>query len=316
MNDKYIFGPVASRRLGISLGVDLVPSKTCPLDCIYCEAGKTTVHTMERSEYIPTDEVIRQLDEVLCDKPELDYITFSGGGEPTLNSGLGRVVDFVKDNYPEYRICLLTNGCLLGDPEVVREIARVDLVIPSLDATTEEEFAIINRQASGLTVDQMLAGLISYAKVRTSKLWLEIFIAPGLNDSDAAIARFVDITEQIHPDKVQLNTLDRPGTVKGLKASDAQNTMRFIHALETVVPVEAVGPFRYRSKKLRKKIKLGEIDNRIIELISRRPATLLDIQLALGIAIEEVKTHLEQMLKSGHISFERLPRGDFYRVVN
>lgn len=316
MNDKYIFGPVASRRLGISLGVDLVPSKTCPLDCIYCEAGKTTVHTMERSEYIPTDEVIRQLDEVLCDKPELDYITFSGGGEPTLNSGLGRVVDFVKDNYPEYRICLLTNGCLLGDPEVVREIARVDLVIPSLDATTEEEFAIINRQASGLTVDQMLAGLISYAKVRTSKLWLEIFIAPGLNDSDAAIARFVDITEQIHPDKVQLNTLDRPGTVKGLKASDAQNTMRFIHALENVVPVEAVGPFRYRSKKLRKKIQLGEIENRIIELISRRPATLPDIQLALGIAIEEVKMHLEQMLKSGHISFERLPRGDFYRVAN
>lgn len=316
MNDKYIFGPVASRRLGISLGVDLVPSKTCPLDCIYCEAGKTTVHTMERSEYIPIGEVIRQLDEVLCDKPELDYITFSGGGEPTLNSGLGRVVDFVKDNYPEYRICLLTNGCLLGDPEVVREIARVDLVIPSLDATTEEEFAIINRQASGLTVDQMLAGLISYAKVRTSKLWLEIFIAPGLNDSDAAIARFVDITEQIHPDKVQLNTLDRPGTVKGLKASDAQNTMRFIRALENVVPVEAVGPFRYRSKKLRKKIKLGEIDTRIIELISRRPATLPDIQLALGIAIEEVKTHLEQMLKSGHISFERLPRGDFYRVAN
>ena len=132
----------------------------------------------------------------------------------------------------------------------------------------------------------------------------------------AAIARFVDITEQIHPDKVQLNTLDRPGTVKGLKASDAQNTMRFIHALETVVPVEAVGPFRYRSKKLRKKIKLGEIDTRIIELISRRPATLPDIQLALGIAIEEVKTHLEQMLKSGHISFERLPRGDFYRVAN
>lgn len=316
MNDKYIFGPVASRRLGISLGVDLVPSKTCPLDCIYCEAGKTTLHTMERSEYVPVNEVIQQLDEVLRDHPELDYITFSGGGEPTLNSGLGRIVDFVKDHYPEYRICLLTNGCLLGDPEVVREIARVDLVIPSLDATNAEEFATINRQAFGLTIEQMLAGLISYAKVRTSELWLEIFIAPGLNDSDAAIARFVDLVAQIRPDKVQLNTLDRPGTVQELKASDAQNTMRFIRALENIVPVEAVGPFRYRSKKLRKNIKFGELESRIIELISRRPATLPDLQLALGIETEELKRHLEQMLKSGHISFERLPRGNFYRASN
>lgn len=316
MNDKYIFGPVASRRLGISLGVDLVPSKTCPLDCIYCEAGKTTLLTMERSEYVPVDDVIQQLDEVLRDQPELDYITFSGGGEPTLNSGLGRIVDFVKDHYPEYRICLLTNGCLLGDPEVVREIARVDLVIPSLDATNAEEFTTINRQAFGLTIEQMLAGLISYAKVRTSELWLEIFIAPGLNDSDAAIARFVDLTAQIHPDKVQLNTLDRPGTVQELKASDAQNTMRFIRALENIVPVEAVGPFRYRSKKLRKNIKFGEIESRIIELISRRPATLADLQLALGKETEDLKARLEQMLKSGHISFERLPRGNFYRASN
>ncbi|MDD3703183.1 MAG: radical SAM protein [Victivallaceae bacterium] len=313
MNHKYIFGPVASRRLGVSLGVDLVPSKTCPLDCIYCEAGKTTNLTMERREYIPVTEIIRQLDETLKNKPELDYITFSGGGEPTLNSGLGCVVNFVKDSYPKYRICLLTNGCLLWDEQVVKEIARVDLVIPSLDATTEEEFNAVNRHSPDLTLEKMLSGMFQYAKVRTSELWLEIFIAPGLNDSDASIARFADITAQIKPDKVQLNTLDRPGVVDWLKASEAANTMRFIRVLEKIAPVEAVGPFRYYSRR-NQKTAVTEAETKILGLISRRPATIPDLQIALGMEAQELKNILEQMLKSGQINFERLPRGDFYSI--
>lgn len=314
MNERYIFGPVASRRLGVSLGVDLVPSKTCPLDCIYCEAGATTNLTTERREYVPTDQVIAQLDEALKKGPELDYLTFSGGGEPTLNSGIGRIVDFVKDHYPQYKICLLTNGCLLGDPEVVREIARVDLVVPSLDASNAEEFKTINRQASDLSFEDMLAGLIDYCKERTSLVWLELFIVPGVNDSDESIARFADIIRRIQPDKVQLNTLDRPGVVDWVKASTAENTMRFIKAFEPFVPVEAVGPFRYRSKELRHDIELTDVDNRILALISRRPGTLADLQVALELPAVEIKPHLDRMLQAGQIISERLPRGDFYSV--
>lgn len=314
MNEQYIFGPVASRRLGISLGVDLVPSKTCPLDCVYCEAGATTCLTTERREYIPVDRVISQLDEVLKKQPALDYLTFSGGGEPTLNSGIGKVVDFVKDHYPQYKICLLTNGCLLGDPAVAGEIARVDLVVPSLDASTPEEFETINRHAADLSFDDMLRGLIDYSQRRTAQLWLELFIVPGVNDSAESIARFAEIIRQIRPDKVQLNTLDRPGVLDWVKPSPSENTMRFIKALEPFVPVEAVGPFRYQSKALQQEIELTDIDNRILALISRRPGTLQDLQVALDIDAAKIKPHLDRMLNAGRIVSERLYRGEFYSV--
>ncbi len=314
MNDRFIFGPVASRRLGVSLGVDLVPSKTCPLDCIYCEAGATTCLTVERREYVPIDKVIAQLDEVLKKNPKLDYLTFSGGGEPTLNSGIGKVVDFVKDHYPQYKICLLTNGCLLGDPELVREIAHVDLVIPSLDASNAGEFAAINRQAPELDFDKVLQNLIAYSKQRTSLLWLELFIVPGVNDSDDSIARFTEIIRQIGPDKVQLNTLDRPGVLDWIKASTSENTMRFIKAFEPYVPVEAVGPFRYQSKALQQDIELSDIDNRILALISRRPGTIQDLMVALELDAAVIKPHLDRLLGAGKIISERLYRGDFYSI--
>ncbi len=314
MNDRFIFGPVASRRLGVSLGVDLVPSKTCPLDCIYCEAGATTCLTVERREYVPIDKVIAQLDEVLKKNPKLDYLTFSGGGEPTLNSGIGKVVDFVKDHYPQYKICLLTNGCLLGDPKLVREIAHVDLVIPSLDASNAEEFTAINRQAPELDFDKVLRDLIAYSKQRTSLLWLELFIVPGVNDSDAAITRFTEIIRQISPDKVQLNTLDRPGVLDWIKASTSENTMRFIKAFEPYVPVEAVGPFRYQSKALQQDIELSDIDNQILALISRRPGTIQDLMVALELDAAAIKPHLDRLLGAGKIISERLYRGDFYSI--
>ena len=127
MIQHHVFGPVASRRLGVSLGIDLVPHKTCSLDCVYCEARRTTCLTTERKEYVPISEVLQELDQVLKTAPQLDFITFSGSGEPTLNSGIGRVVDFIKEHYPQYPVCLLTNGCSLGDREVRREIARISL---------------------------------------------------------------------------------------------------------------------------------------------------------------------------------------------
>ena len=136
---KYVFGPVNSRRLGRSLGVDLVPLKTCPLDCVYCEAKATTDLTMERKEYVPVDTVLAELDETLKSFPELDYVTFSGSGEPTLNSRIGDVVKFVKSRYPQYKICLLTNGLLLGDRQLQQDIAEVDLLIPSLDGSCAAE---------------------------------------------------------------------------------------------------------------------------------------------------------------------------------
>ena len=310
-----MFGPVASRRLGISLGIDLVPSKTCSLNCVYCEAGETDALLLERKEYVPIDEVLVQLEQVLESKIRIDYLTFSGAGEPTLNSGLGRVVDFIKSRYPQYPVCLLTNGTLLGDPQLQREIEKIDLVIPSLDASSQDEFDKINRPVQGLSFDSFCRGLFEYSKKRTSKIWLELFIVPDVNDSDESIARFVDIVKAINPEKVQLNTLDRPGCVEWIKPSSRENTLRFVRALEPFVPVEAVGPFKYKSSALRTDVSLEKIDQQIIDLLGRRPCTIDDLRVALGGEEKAIKAHLDTLLSSGRIQSERQARGDFFSLA-
>ena len=314
MSYKYLFGPVASRRLGISLGVDLVPFKTCSLNCVYCESGATTVFSRERREYIPVDKVIEELDNLLSKDPQIDFMTFSGAGEPTLNSGIGKVISFVKSKYPKYKICLLTNGTLLDDPQVLAEIAEVDLCIPSLDASNKEEFNIINRPCPELDFDTCVDALINYCRTSKSEIWLELFIVPGKNDSEESIKRFAEIVSKAKPDKVQLNTLDRPGTVDWITPSSKENTMRFVKALEPLAPVEAVGPFKYKSPVLQKQFTPEAIDKLIIELISRRPSTLSDMAETFGAAPEKIKIRLEHLLQSGKIKSKVSDRGEFYSI--
>jgi wyosine [tRNA(Phe)-imidazoG37] synthetase (radical SAM superfamily) len=258
--------------------------------------------------------VLEQLDEFLKTDPEIDFITFSGAGEPTLNSGIGKVVDFVKDNYPQYKICLLTNATLLGNADVLKEISRIDLAVPSLDASNQEEFDKINRPVPGVGFDSYISSLIAYCNNTRSEIWLELFIVPGVNDSDESIARFTDIVKQIKPAKVQLNTLDRPGCVDWIKPSAPENTMRFVKALEPFVPVEAVGPFKYKSAALQKAVELGELDQAIIELISRRPSTLQDMIEAFGAEESAIKERLGLLLNAGKIQSERRDRGEFFSV--
>ncbi len=310
MTRKYVFGPVASRRLGVSLGVDLVPAKTCSLDCIYCEAKHTTNLTLERREYVPVDAVIAELDRVLAPAPELDFITFSGSGEPTLNTGIGRVVDFLKTRYRLYPVCLLTNGFALGDAELRREIEPVDRIIPSLDASCPEEFAAINRPAPGLEFERFVAELTDFTHHARAQIDLELFIVPGVNDSDESIRRFVEIIRRMRLDRVQLNTLDRPGVVDWLRPSSPENTRRFIAALEPFVPVEAVGPFRYRTRSAG--YTPDRAAQRVLELVRRRPATVEDLELALGMPEKDVLPLLESLLEFGEITAERQARGLFY----
>ena len=308
----YVFGPIASRRLGVSLGVDLVKPKTCPLDCVYCEAGATTQLTTERREYVPVDDVIKELDAVLAQHPKLDFVTFSGSGEPTLNSRIGDVVSFVKTKYPEYPLCLLTNAMLFGDAKLLEEIAPVDLVVPSLDGSDAAEFQKINRPGAGFRFDKFVADLTAYTLNTKSRVNLELFIVPGINDSDASIARFVELVRRMRLDLVQLNTLDRPGTEKSVVPSSPENTRRFIAALSPVVPVEAVGVFRYRAPRPGAAFTASEGQRRILELITRRPATLPDLVLALELPESEVHKLLDGLFAAGKIGIEKQQRGTFY----
>jgi wyosine [tRNA(Phe)-imidazoG37] synthetase (radical SAM superfamily) len=212
MHYRYLFGPVSSRRLGRSLGVDLVPLKTCNYDCVYCECGKTTNATNERHEFIPTEEVISELSHFLSSSPALDYITFAGSGEPTLSLSIGRVIRFLKDRFPEYRIAVLTNSSLLSDPAVRAALMPTDVVLPTFSTAINGAFQAMHRPVPGMDPAGILEGLLRFREEYRGEIWLEIFIIPGLNTSDLELAGLRDAINAIHPDRVQLNTLDRPGT--------------------------------------------------------------------------------------------------------
>ncbi|NOY74713.1 MAG: radical SAM protein, partial [Kiritimatiellaeota bacterium] len=226
---SFLFGPVPSRRLGISLGVDLVPRKTCSMDCVYCESGKTTCLTVERREFHPTDAVIAELDAYLAGAPELDYITFSGAGEPTLHSGIGEIIAFLKSEYPEYKTCLLTNAMLLPTDETLfGELKPLDLIVPSLDSAMPEIHAAINRPAAPVDIDALINALARFKKESAASMHLEIFIVKGLNDTKRDVAGFADAIRRIKPDKVQINSLDRPGTEDWVEPAD----IAFLRGLE------------------------------------------------------------------------------------
>ncbi|RCW46351.1 MULTISPECIES: radical SAM protein [unclassified Halanaerobium] len=216
MSYKYIYGPVNSRRLGRSLGVDLFPYNICSLDCIYCECGPTKELTLERKEYVDTGEVLKELSSYLKENPELDYITFSGSGEPTLHSGLGKILKFIKNNFSQYNTALLTNSTLLNR-EVREEIKDFDLIVPSLDGISVEAFAKIDRPHLDIDIKEVIENIISLRREQNGKIWLEIFLVPGINDNEVEFQLFKKAVKRINPEKVQLNTLDRPGAISDIK---------------------------------------------------------------------------------------------------
>lgn len=307
---KYLFGPVPSRRLGISLGVNLVPYKVCSLNCIYCEVGRTTNLTIERKEYIPINEVIDELKDYLHQKPELDFITFSGQGEPTLNSGLGKVIDFLKDNNPAYKVAVITNGTLFWDKEVRDEVSRADVLLPSLDAVSELSFLKINRPNKNLNLNKIIEGLILLRKEFKGKIYLEIFFVPQLNDKKEELILLKEITQKIQPDLIQLNTLDRPGTEDFVKAVTPEELQRIKDFLEPL-PVEIIA-----KAKMRKQIKSfnKNIEEQILDTIIRRPCTDKDLSEILDIHLNELNKYLSELIDSGKITSNKQNRGLFFKI--
>ena len=252
MNGHYVFGPLNSRRLGRSLGVSLIPPKTCQLDCIYCEAKATTDLTCCRREYVPTAAVIRELDEVLASKPEIDYITFSGAGEPMLHSGITDIINHIKTNHPEYKLCLLTNAVALEDESLWHDISKVDLIVPSFDGSNAAEFQAINRPESSVDFDVFVKKFTDFTRQCSAKVKLELFIVPGINDSDESIARFCGLLKNMRLDSIELNSLDRPGTVENIPVPDEDTFDRFVKALSPIAPCSVIRRLAAREKNERR----------------------------------------------------------------
>ncbi len=306
---KYLFGPVNSRRLGLSLGVDLVGRKTCSLDCVYCESGPTTRLTAEAAGYLPAQDVIDELDAYLSERPRLDVITFSGAGEPLLNSGIGDVIEFLKNTYPEYKICVLTNGTLLKLPEVRARIMRADIVIPSLDAASENVFRKMLRPHPDISASGTIEGIKAFSSEFRGTLIVEVFILPGYNDSASELSAIRDACISINPHSVQLNSLDRPGSVEGLLKADGERLASI---------AEMFGPLRVDIPPLKNttdgSIKpASDAGSEVMKSIARRPATAADVASMSGLTEEQAEMVLERLCEEGKAERAEMESGVFYR---
>ena len=311
MNYKYLFGPVPSRRLGMSLGIDLIPYKTCSLNCVYCECGKTTDFTLERKEYFPFDEIANEIDNFLKNKPRLDFITFSGSGEPTLYGRLGEIIAFIQNNFSDYKIALLTNSTLLKNKELQEEIKSIDLILPSLDAVSEDIFRKVNRPVENISSNDILCGLLEFKKKYKVEMWIELFIIPGLNDSNDELELFREYLIKLNPEKVQLNSMDRPGTENWVNKSSYDNLLR-IKDFFKELKVEIIASFNSSTRTFFEK---ENIESKILSILSRRPCTLEDLIQISSFTRESIEMHLNDLIIEKKIKINNRERGKFYSVI-
>jgi wyosine [tRNA(Phe)-imidazoG37] synthetase (radical SAM superfamily) len=224
---KYVFGPVPSRRLGQSLGVDTIPLKTCNWNCVYCQLGRTQPLVNERKDYFPPQEILAEVREALADHApgEIDWLTFVGSGEPTLHASVGWLVRQVKAQI-DLPVAVITNGALLYLPEVREELAAADAVLPTLDAGTANLYRQINRPHPETTFERLLQGLIAFREVYQGKLWLEVMLVRGLNDTEKAMQDIAAALRRVQPDEVHINLPTRPPVETWVQPPDEEGLMR------------------------------------------------------------------------------------------
>lgn len=318
MKYEFIFGPVNSRRLGISLGIDLVPAKLCTLNCIYCESGVTTHMTLDRREYVSQKKILNELDHYLKNNATPDYITFSGNGEPTLNSRIGQIIETIKIKYPSIKISVITNGTLLHLDSVKTELQSADIVMPSLDAASIIEFQKINKPHFQLSLNNHIQGLIDFSHQYIGKLCLEILFLKGVNDSVTEIENIKVILDKISIHKIQLNTLDRPGVDECIEPVSLQ----FLEQVQKKwkdLPVEIIAKTDQNpTKNYTIKTSLNKNSNlqhQILQLISRRSCTLTDLEVAFNISQDQLKPIIHHLESQKLLTQKSQSRGTFYSTL-
>jgi wyosine [tRNA(Phe)-imidazoG37] synthetase (radical SAM superfamily) len=288
MKLKTLFGPVPSRRLGFSLGIDLVPFKVCSMDCIYCQLGGTTKKTVKRECHVSSDEILDEWKRVRNEIGDIDCIALAGSGEPTLNSHLGKLIEKLRDG-TEFPIAVLTNGSLLFQRDVREELLNAHIVLPSLDAVTPRIFEIINRPYHSLAIKEIIEGLQTFRSVYKGKMWLEIMLVKGMNDSETELEHLRETIRRIGPDKVQLNTVVRPGNrreARPVKFEELKRIQRYLGKGCEIIT--AAGK--------QKKVSSNEdLEEAILSMIRRHPSTISEIIQSLGRKREEIISCVERL---------------------
>lgn len=291
---SYIFGPVPSRRLGLSLGVDLIPHKTCTFDCLYCEVGKTTLKTINPEIYAPVDVLLRELEERLlqCD-PEV--ITLAGSGEPTLHAEIDHIISEIR-NISDKKIVILTNGSLFWDKDVRERVLGADLIMPTLSSVFETTFKAIHRPHGGLKLAEIVEGLKALRKEFEGLIYLEVILLKGMNDTEREVSALKSVIQEIQPDRIQLNTVVRPPTDSRAKALDTRRLEEIKLFLgdraEIVADVDRANKALERDSK-------GKV---LLDMVKRRPLRSKDIANAMGLTPAEAEGILKGLLLKGYLN--------------
>jgi wyosine [tRNA(Phe)-imidazoG37] synthetase (radical SAM superfamily) len=283
---SHVFGPVPSRRLGRSLGIDLIPFKTCTYDCIYCQLGRTTCKTVERRRWVNQDAVLHELETRLTRKP--DYITLGGSGEPTLQAELGGLIAEIKSR-TDVPVAVLTNGSMLWQKQLRQELSQADLVIPSLDAGGEEMFHAVNRPHENISFRQMLDGLVAFRQEFAGQYWLEIMLIAGYTAAIPQIHQLAACVNRVAPDRVQLNTVTRPPTEPDAVGVDRKR-LEYLSSLFGSA-AEVISDFH----GVHAEAEFAGTRHEVLALLQRRPCSVEDIAHGLGLHRNEVAKHLEAL---------------------
>lgn len=290
----HLYGPVPSRRLGYSLGVDLLPFKTCSMDCVYCQLGGNARTTLRRKSFVPVETVLAEIEDVLKSGRRVDAVTFSGSGEPTLHPGLGRLIRGIKRLTP-VPVIVLTNSSFLDRPTVRRALAAADIVIPSLDAATEAAFRKVNRPHPSLSAGRIVSGLAAFRKEYRGQIWLEILLVKGVNDRPVDLRALKKAVARIKPDRVQLNTVIRPpaeSSARPLSPRELAKIRAFLGG-----QAEIIAAFGEKSRE----DKSADLSGRIMDFVRRRPETASAIARSLGAEPEAVRRACRALEKTGKI---------------
>ncbi len=307
-SSKYTYGPVPSRRLGYSLGVDIIPHKNCSFDCVYCQLGKTTCKTLRRKEYAPVREIIREVEQVIQREDRIDYITFSGSGEPTLHESIGLLIDELK-KLTAIPIAVLTNGSLLYMPEVRKDLKHADVVLPTLCTASQDVFQRINRGHPDLTIERIINGLIDFRTIFLGEIWLELMFVRGLNDAPDEIRRLKKVISKIKPDRIHLNTVVRPPSEDYAQALSFEDLERIRRIIGEGAQIIVDFHMDVKSPKT--------TDQRVyvLSMVKRRPVTLDDLVNVLGLHKNVILKIVGQLEAEGKILLSKHGKKTYYQYA-
>ena len=304
MNDgyRYLFGPVRSRRLGRSLGIDLVPPKVCTYDCPYCQVGVTTDKTLTRREYVPVAEVLAEFDHWLAHDGQADCVTLAGGGEPTLHARFGEVIDALGARC-KFRRILLSNGSLFFLPEVRAAAVKADVVKATLSAWDQSSFEQAHHPHPELRFQAFIEGLKAFRSEFRGEYWIEVFAVPGLNDTFGQMKRIAGLVRQVSPDRPARDGAILPVTAERL----AEFAQLFAPVAEVVGVAASAGSAPSLGAPAQEVLK-----ERLKSLIQRHPCTSDDMAVTVNLPVIDVENALEEMVAHGLLRVERRGNQDFF----